>query len=64
MTQVAVTAVSTAIVSTFSTTTTIILMRYFPRILDNVESKVLKKEKKTEKLRKKSATTKTASTSD
>lgn len=40
VTQVAVSAVTTAIVSTFSTTTTIILMRYFPKILDGFEKSV------------------------
>jgi hypothetical protein len=37
ITQVVISAVTTAIVSTFSTTTTIVLMRYFPKILDSVE---------------------------
>ncbi len=37
VTQVVISAVTTAIVSTFSTTTTIILMRYFPKMLDSLE---------------------------
>ena len=46
ITQVAVSAVTTAIVSTFSTTTTIVLMRYFPRILDGFEKSVKRNGKK------------------
>ena len=46
MTQVLISAVTTAIVSSFSTTTTIILMRYFPRVLENVEHAVKKKDEK------------------
>jgi len=40
ITQVVISAVTTAIVSTFSTTTTIVLMRYFPKILDGMEKSV------------------------
>ncbi len=46
LTQVAISAVTTAIVSSFSTTTTIILLRYFPKMLDGVEKSVKRKDKK------------------
>lgn len=40
LTQVAISAVTTAIVSSFSTSTTIVLMRYFPKVLDGIERSV------------------------
>lgn len=43
--QVMLTAVTTGIVSAFSTTTTIVLMRYFPKLLDGVEKKIKKNGK-------------------
>jgi hypothetical protein len=38
--QVAIGAVTTAIVTSFSTTTTIALMRYFPKMLDRIEGSI------------------------
>ncbi len=49
VTQVVVSAVTTAIISTFSTTTTIILMRYFPKMLDSVEKSMKRSSKKESK---------------
>ena len=46
LTQVAISAVTTAIVSSFSTTTTIVLLRYFPKVLDSVEKSVKHDNKK------------------
>ncbi len=43
--QTATSAITTAVISSFSTTTTIVLMRYFPRILDKVESSVKQRRK-------------------